>query len=269
MNLRKARPAAFAALVAAFAAATGGCLAESAPDPAASASPAPLPPREALLKSLPDAGTGSFRFATKGGGMSASGAFDGARHSYRIDLRYREPEFGFTLHSDFLVVEEQTWIRMKFTDAEGLVGLPKLPKKWMLIDPARIENKDDIPLGYDADTDPGEAGAVLRSAVEVRQTGAGEFAGTTDLTRQGDLEIVEPDRLAALGARARAVPFEATVDGQGRLVSAVVKIPAAGKFKASRYEVTYTDFGKAQAPTAPAADQQQKATEAAYELLNN
>ncbi|GID97939.1 hypothetical protein ACFQFC_17895 [Amorphoplanes digitatis] len=267
MNVRKVRPAAFAALVVACAVATGGCLADAAPGPAASGSPAPLGPRETLLKSLPDVSSGSFRFTAKDGGMSASGAFDGDRHSYRIDLRYREPEFGFTLHSDFLVVEEQTWIRMKFTDAEGL-GLPKLPKKWMLIDPAKIKNKDDIPLGYAGETDPGEAGAVLRAIVEVRQTGAGEFAGTTDLTRQGDLEIVEPDRLAALGARARAVPFEATVDGQGRLTSAVVKIPAAGKFKASRYEVTYSDFGKAPAPAVPAADQQQKATEAAYELLN-
>ncbi|MEU7906700.1 hypothetical protein [Actinoplanes sp. NPDC049118] len=266
MNVRKVRPAAVAALVAVGVAAAGGCgLADAAREPAAAASEAP---RETLLKSLPDAKTGSFHFAVEGGEAPASGDFDAGRRSYRIGFRYREPEAGFTMHSDFLVVEERTWIRMRFTGTEGLTGLPKLPKKWMLIDPAKVENTDEIPLGYDGETDPGEAGAVLAAIVDVRRTGAGGFAGTTDLTRQGQAEIVDQERLAALGARARAVPFEATVDGQGRLLSTVVRIPAAGKYKASEYEVTYSDYGKAPTPTAPAADQQQKASKDAYELLN-
>jgi hypothetical protein len=201
--------------------------------------------------------------------VSIAGDLDADRHSYRFGLAYREPEAGFTLHSDFLVVEEQTWIKMRFTGTEGLTGLPKLPKKWMLIDPAKIKNSKDVPLGYDAETDPGEAGTVVRGIVDVRQAGAGEFAGTTDLTAEGESEIVDADHLAALGTRAKAVPFEATVDGQGRLISTVVKIPAAGKHKAARYEVTYGDFGKVPTPRVPAADQQQRATKEAYELLNS
>jgi hypothetical protein len=269
MNVRKVRSVAVAALVAVGVAAAGGCgLVDAAGEPAAPVSKAPLSPRDALLGSLPDGRTGSFRFAAKGSGMSAEGDFDADHKSYRIDLHYKEPELGFTLHSDFLVVEEQTWIRMRFTGTEGLTGLPKLPKKWMLIDPAKIKNTEDIPLGYDDETDPVEAGAVLRAIVDVRQTAAGEFAGTTDLTQQGESEIVDPARLKALGARAKAVPFEATVDGQGRLTSTLVRVPAAGKQKAFVYEVTYSDFGRAPTPTAPAADRQQKATAAAYELLN-
>jgi hypothetical protein len=270
MNVRKVRLAAVAALVAVgVAAAAGGCgVVDAAGEPATPASKAPLTPQETLLKSLPDVKTGSFRFAVKGSGMTATGDLDADRHSYRFNLAYREPEFGFTLHSDFLVVEEQTWIKMRFTGAEGLTGLPKLPKKWMLIDPAKIKDTEDIPLGYDSETDPGEAGTVVRGIVEARQTGAGEFAGTTDLTGQGDSEIVDPEQLAALGERAKTLPFEATVDDQGRLISTVVKIPAAGKHKAAKYEVTYSNFGKAPTPAAPAADQQQEATKEAYELLN-
>lgn len=269
MNVRKLRSAAVAALVAAGVAAAGGCgLADAAGESAAPVSRATLGPQETLIKSLPDVTTGSFHFVVKGSGMSAVGDLDADRRSYRFDLAYREPQFGFTLHSDFLVVEEQTWIKMRFTGAEGLTGLPKLPKKWMLIDPAKIKNAKDVPLGYDAKTEPGGAGVVLQGIVDVRQSGAGEFAGTTDLTGQGDSKIVDPEQLAALGERAKALPFEAGIDDQGRLISTVVRIPAAGKHKATKYEVTYSNYGKAPAPAAPAADQQQKATKEAYEMLN-
>jgi hypothetical protein len=137
----------------------------------------------------------------------------------------------------------------------------------MRIDPAKIKG-DDVPVGYDNETDPGDAGAVLRAIVDVRQTSAGRFAGTTDLTRQGEADIVDPARLRALGEKAKAVPFEATVDGQGRLTSAVVRIPAAGKTKAGKYTIAYTGYGNTPTPVAPAADEQQEATKAAYELLN-
>jgi hypothetical protein len=47
-----------------------------------------------------------------------------------------------------------------------------------------------------------------------------------------------------------------------------VKIPAAGKVKASTYQVTYDRYGSAEAPAAPAASAQVAAPKAAYDLLN-
>jgi hypothetical protein len=167
------------------------------------------------------------------------------------------------------VVRQESWIKLRFTDAEGVTGLPELPKKWMRVDPAKIKDGGDVPVAYDNETDPGEAGAVLRAIVDVRQTGAGKFAGTTDLTQQGTADIVDDARLKALGEKARAVPFEATVDGQGRLTSTVVKVPAAGQAKAVRYAITYTGYGSTPTPKVPAAGDQQKATAKVYELLNS
>jgi hypothetical protein len=267
MNVSEVRRAGLSVLLAVGVAIAGGCGVVDAGKDAAPASAKPLEPRDALLASLPDASTGSFRFKVEDGETPSAGEIDAGRRSYRVGFRYREPEAGFTLHSDYLVVEKQSWIKIRFTGTEGLTGLPKLPKKWMRIDPAKIKG-DDVPVGYENETDPGEAGAVLRAIVEVRQTGAGRFTGTTDLTRQGEAEIVDPARLRALGEKAKAVPFEATVDGQGRLTSAVVRIPAAGKTKAGKYAITYTGYGNTPTPVAPAADEQQEATEAAYELLN-
>ena len=71
---------------------------------------------------------------------------------------------------------------------------------------------------------------------------------------------------AALGEQAKAVPFEARTDAQGRLSRMLVRIPAAGKTKASTYEVTYADYGSAPTPAEPA--QQQKAPAVVYEMLN-
>jgi hypothetical protein len=203
MNVAEIRLAGLAALLAVSVAATGGCgVADAGKESAAPASAKPLQPRDALLASLPDASTGSFRFTIEGGEAPSSGEIDASRQSYRVGFRYREPKAGFTLLSDYLVVKQQSWIKIRFTGTEGLTGLPKLPKKWMLIDPAKVKT-EDVPLAYDNETDPGEAGAVLRAIVAVEQTSPGHFAGTTDLTQQGDAEIVGAARLRALGRRPR------------------------------------------------------------------
>ena len=268
MNVRKARLAGLGVLTAAIAA-VGGCdIADSANEAADPTKPAATPaPRDALLNALPDAKTGSFRFTIEGGEVATAGEIDAAGHSYRVGFRFREPDAGFTLLSDYLVVEKQAWTKIRFTGAEGLTGLPRLPKKWMLLDPAKVKNKD-VPLAYANETDPGEAGELLRAAVDVQQPTPGHFTGTTDLTQLNDEDVADAARLKALGEKAKAVPFEATVDSEGRLTSTVVRIPAAGKIKASRYAITYADFGKVPSPAAPKADQQQPATKSAYDLLN-
>ena len=47
-----------------------------------------------------------------------------------------------------------------------------------------------------------------------------------------------------------------------------MKIPAAGKTKASTYRVTYSGYGKTPTPAAPAPAEQTPATSSVYELLN-
>jgi hypothetical protein len=268
MRVSEVRRAGLGVLLAMGVAVAGGCGVADAVKDAAPASAKPLGPRDVLLASLPDASTGSFRFTVEDGEIPTAGEIDAGSESYRVGFRYREPEAGFTMLSDFLVVRKQSWIKIRFTGTEGLTGLPELPKKWMLLDPAKIKG-DDVPLAYENETDPGEAGAVLRAIVDVERTGAGRFTGTTDLTQQGEAEIVDAARLKALGEKAKAVPFEATVDGQGRLTSTVVRIPAAGKAKAGKYEIKYTGYGSTPTPAVPAADEQQRATKATYELLNS
>ena len=48
--------------------------------------------------------------------QTVAGEIDAGNKSYRVGFRYREPEAGFTMLSDFLVVEKQSWIKIRFTD---------------------------------------------------------------------------------------------------------------------------------------------------------
>jgi hypothetical protein len=263
MNTRTARLAGLSALLAVTVAVSAGCgLADAETK---SAPPTPPTAEDLLLKSLPDFTSGSFRFAVKGGELPAKGVLDAAKHSYQVDITQTDKELGFTMIMNILVVEKQTWIKIAFQGTEGLTGFPKLPKKWMLVDPAKVKD-EDLPFAYDQETDPGDTGAILRAMVDAQQTAPGTFTGTTDLTQQGQAEIVDAKLLAALGEKAKAVPFEARTDAQGRLSRMLVRIPAAGKTKASTYEVTYADYGSAPTPAEPA--QQQKAPAVVYEMLN-
>jgi hypothetical protein len=143
MNVRKVRLAGLGALLV-LTATAGGC---GGTDPVEQA--APPAPRDALLNALPDAKTGSFRFAIEGGQVQTAGEIDAARHSYRVGFRFREPDVGFTLLSDYLVVDQQAWTKISFADTKGLTGLPKLPKKWMLLDPAKVKTKDQVKEAWD------------------------------------------------------------------------------------------------------------------------
>jgi hypothetical protein len=266
MNIPKVRLAGLGALLAIGVGAAGGCgVADAVHD---AASTAPAGPEDRLMDALPDFSTGPFHFTVKGGTQPMTGVLDASKKSYRIDVSQKDPDLGFTLSMKFLVVREKAWIKVGFKGTEGLTGLPKLPKTWLLVDPAKVKDTGDAPLTYDNETDPGEAGAVLRAIVDVKETGTGTYEGTTDLTQQGEAGIVEESTLKALGDKAKAVPFEATVDAQGRLTRTVVKIPAAGKAKATRYEVVYDQYGTAGSPAEPPAAEQQKAPKAAYEMLN-
>jgi hypothetical protein len=259
-----ARPVLFASLAVALA--TGACGTSAATDgieaPAAASKAAPSA-HDLLLESLPDADNGSVRFATTGD-VPTSGVQDQAAHAVQIDLKQKGE--GFTLTMNFLFVEKQSWVKINL---RGGAGLPRLPKKWMLLDPSKLKKgADAIPTGYDDNTDPGDAGSLLRSATDVRQTSPGHFAGTTDVSGTADGDVTDAKTLAALGATAKAVPFTATVDGQGRLSSVQVKIPKTAKTKAQTYAVTYRDYGTAPTPRKPSAADQQKATATIYDMLN-
>jgi hypothetical protein len=266
MTARKAYLTGFTAVLS-LTLAAGGC--DLAGGKAAEETPkvSVATPRDALLKAVPDTKVGAYRFDIKGGTTPMSGVLDAPKKAVEIKIVEKEPDLDLTLSMTSLIIDKKGWVKIAFTPA-GLPGLPKLPKKWLLLDPSKVKDKDNSPLEYGDETDPGYVALLVHNSSGLKETSPGHYAGTTDLTRSTDADIVDAKTLTALGDKAKAAPFAAVVDAEGHLASAVVKIPAAGQTKASTYRVTYSGYGRTATPAAPAAGEQTPATATVYELLN-
>jgi hypothetical protein len=220
-----------------------------------------------LIKGVPTGSSPVFHYTIKGGVSPFSGVVDAPSKGFTSDFVQKiEEGGGFTLTMKFLVVEKQAWAKISFTGAPANSGLPKLPKKWMKLEPGKLSAGSSEDLTYNGESDPGYVSTLIEAATGLKETGKGVYAGTTDLTKATEAEIVDDATLKALGEQAKTVPLELALDSEGRITKAVVKIPAAGKAKASTYEVLYDQYGTA-APVKVPADVV-AAPAAAYELLN-
>jgi hypothetical protein len=220
-------------------------------------------PKQLLLDAVPDEKDSVYRFDIKGGETPMSGVLDVPNKA--VEVKLVESDEDFTMTMSFLMVGERAWTRIVFKPAD-LPGLPNFGKKWLQLDEGKLTDREFLEAGTEAD--PGNTGVLVSNAAEVTETGAGRYAGTTDLQKSVDAEIVDAKTLAALGEQAKAVPFEATVDAAGHLSALTLKIPAAGTAKAQTYQVSYTGFGTTPTPAVPAAGAQQKAGAQVYEMLN-
>ncbi|GAA4598586.1 putative small lipoprotein YifL [Actinoplanes octamycinicus] len=231
--------------------------------------PAPPTPAEILKKAVPTTAADVFHYAISGGEQSASGVVDSAKKTMTTDFSEKIPDAGFTLTMKFLVVDADSWAKISFGSAPAELGLPKLPKKWMKLDTKKLGADAEKDLIYAGQTDPGFVSTLVEASTGLTEKSPGHFAGTVDLTEATEAEIVEAETLTALGEKAKAVPFEATVDAKGRISTATVRVPAAGKAKAITYRVTYDQYGTAETPAAPTGSAQVDAPKAAYDLLNS
>jgi hypothetical protein len=98
-------------------------------------------------------------------------------------------------------------------------------------------------------SDPAAAAKMIKAASNVKRTGDHRYSGVLDLTKA---QTVDSKVVGSLGEKAKAVPFTAATDEQGRLIEMTVDLsgvgPAAGVLK-----TTYSDFGTPVSVTAPPA----------------
>jgi hypothetical protein len=127
-------------------------------------------------------------------------------------------------------------------------GLPNVQAgKWLHIDGTKAAGSsfDLIPDG-----DAAGAGRFLDTVADANETSPGSFSGTLDLTKMptGSNGV----SVNALGDKAKAVPFTASVDDQGRLTTLAIDMSAIDT-KLGTLKTTYSDFGKPVSVEAPAA----------------
>jgi hypothetical protein len=97
-------------------------------------------------------------------------------------------------------LNNEIWVKMS--------GVPGLADKWMHV-PA-----DKVKKGSSLDPYKFDTSQLSNALVSAERDGASGFKGTMDVTVSGSLG---EDAVKQLGDKAKAVPFTATVDGQGRV----------------------------------------------------
>ncbi|MEU4338905.1 hypothetical protein AB0F59_30365 [Micromonospora lupini] len=242
-----------------------GCGPKSEPTAAPQSSPSASPsasPKEALLDAVPDGTEGAFRFSGKDSSSTISGRIDPAAKAFELNM-VMPPDDGVVVKMSFLVIEDQNWVKAKFT---GRAGLPKFPDKWMKLDRAKLTDAASIPT-YDG-VDQGNAGPLIQAATSVEEKSPGQYVGFIDVSETEAAKALEDGEAAALGEAAKKVPFTAVVGADKHLASLTLKIPAAGKAKAYDYVVRYADYGSAPKISVPTGAAATKAPATAYELLN-
>lgn len=267
------RPARLAGFVAFLGLIAGGCTSHAA-DPVAAAAPssvAPVSPSAApsdsrtplqiLQAGVPTEESPIYRISIKSAGRPEYGVIDAPDKIAEIGgVSYSDSTYTETTFS--LLTGDKSWIKVVGKPA----GRSGLPTKWMALDPQKIKLKNGTPFLYVAESDPGYTADVFTNATEVDQTSPGHFTGVTDLSDTGAGKILSAAQLKALGDKAGHLTFTAVLDGQGRVTSATVRIPAAGKLKAATAVITYDQYGTAAKPKLPTAAEQVKAPSAVYKM---
>jgi len=266
------RPAWLAGFVAFLGLAASGCTSHAA-DPAGASQPAAAAvtpsaapsdsrtPLQILQAGVPTEKSPIYRFSIKSAGRPEHGVIDPPDQIAEIGgISYSDRTYTETTVS--LFTRDKSWMKVIGKPA----GRSGLPTKWMAIDPQKMKLKNGTPYLYVAESDPGYTADVFDNATIVERAGPGRFRGVTDLSDTGAGKILSAAQLKALGDKAAHLAFTAVLDDQGRLTSATVVIPAAGKLKASTAVITYDQYGTAAKPTLPTAAEQVKAPSTVYKM---
>src|SRR5205814_1042172 len=119
--------------------------------------------------------------------------------------------------------------------------------KWSHIDATKLGANPTLPVDPNGGAN---TAALLKNAVDVKQTDGTHYSGTVDLTGgNASTPLGQPD-IDRLGQKAKAVPFTATVDSQGRLTEVKLDFPAVDP-QIPAVTSTYSDYGTTVTVTKP------------------
>jgi hypothetical protein len=184
-------------------------------------------------------------------GLNASGAMDPAAKNAKMTMEMGDA--GQTMKMDVLVMGQDFYLNM--------TGVPGMSGKWLHLDSSTLPAGSGLDLMPDGD--PGGANNMVKGVVDVKKAGDNAFTGTIDLTKAA---TANKQSLAVLGDKAKAVPFSAKTDEQGRLVELTVDMSAV-QSGLTPLKTTYSDFGTPVSVQKPAASEIQEAPEALRKAL--
>ncbi|WP_117215933.1 hypothetical protein [Allorhizocola rhizosphaerae] len=144
---------------------------------------------------------------------------------------------GVKVTTSILANNGEVWVKM--------TGVPGAPDKWMHVAADKVAKGSSLDLTKDQST------RLEASIVTVERDGASGFKGTLDLTKMG---TVSEDLVKQLGDKAKALPFTATVDSQGRLSTMEIDLNGA-MAGLGKMTTKYSAYGEPVNVTPPAASE--------------
>ncbi|MGA3525995.1 hypothetical protein [Melissospora conviva] len=224
----------------------------------------PADPKQALVEATKVLESGDFRYTLTGDQVKGEGAVHMPSNSAHISMTIGDAAQGFAMEMEYIFLGEEGWIRL---DIQGL-GADANPTagKFHHVDTKKVPDSSSMILKK-GEADPVGSKALMNSIVEVQKTGEGAYSGTIDVTKAGEMQLVDKDTIEALGDQATKLPFTAKIDDQGRLVEFGMQMPAAGDLPAQDIKMVYSDFGSVTGIQAPPAADVVEADEEFYQKL--
>jgi hypothetical protein len=273
------------ALIAALGVA-GGC-ADGATGGAATP-PVAADPKQALIASTAELQKGNFTFTKTEGQGTGKGSVHLPSRSSRIDMQTKAEKDAPAGSIHMLLVGEDRYLKMKFDLAgmdlpteDELEDMPEMAgfvkamtekfsgKTWSHVDLAKLKD-DKLKSTLNLDNPDVTGSTALLSQVVSAQRGAGGgYTGTIDATKIPAAQTPWTDKEMTTSAQQlKALPFTATLDPQGRLLTLSVDVPKIGTEPAHKMVTTITGYGTATAQSKPPAAEITEATEDMYKIVN-
>ncbi|SIN32179.1 hypothetical protein [Micromonospora cremea] len=240
------------ALVAGCGTNSGGDSAAPASAPATSKADPVTTIREAMDRSL--AGTVTMDASVKAGTQSItlSGKMDPASRAVQVTGNAPEP-------MEARLIGDAAYIKSDSLEGE---------KPWMKIDLTKLRPTSSLRQSFDIKAQTGIIGGV----VSAQEVGDGRYTGTADLSKAAEAASADGgtreglESSAKLAKDPKAIPFEATVDADGRLtaLSYTIATKTVGDLVT---DMRMSGFGEKVSVAAPPANEIEAASAEMYKFL--
>jgi hypothetical protein len=221
--------------------------------------------KQALSDAAAKLSATTFKINMSTGGFEGTGVADPAAKKSKLSMGG-----GTASAMELRMIRKDIWMKIP--------GLPVGDGKWMHLDSSKV-GADSRLNALGSAGDPGGTQGLVKAITEADSLGGGRYKGTVDLSKAFSTKFLT-GALAdqKLGADALVVPFEATVDDQGRLTSIAVDESEPMKMVAGeagpgiaavagKTEMKFSDFGVAVTVKAPAASEVTELPDSVFKIL--
>jgi hypothetical protein len=213
---------------------------------AASPSPSPLAPKDALAASVKQLTATTYDMNITSQEMTGNGSADPAGKKAAISASGTVE--GMKIKMDIVAIGTDSWVKLDF-GTELNQQLQIKSTNWYHLDLAKLGSKSSMPLDPSTGDSLDMAG-VMAGIVTAERVDAQHYRGTMDLTSMTGVAAPGADELKKAGDKAKSVPFTATVDAQGRLTE--LKVDASSIDPTLSMTVTFSNYGSATPVQKPA-----------------